>query len=112
MTRAVGAPPTAGLVRGREFIMRRSPLFRLLAQGPGELLLFDPATNAPLRSIAVGKQPHWIAIANGGAQAVVTNEGSNDIAVVDLASGETRTIGQAAGGASGARSQCVFRRPR
>jgi YVTN family beta-propeller protein len=61
-----------------------------VVQGPGELQLFDPATNTPTRAIAVGKQPHWVAAS--GATAVVTNEGSNDIAIVDLASGSTRMV--------------------
>jgi YVTN family beta-propeller protein len=61
-------------------------------QGPGELLLFNPATNAPVRSVAVGKQPHWVATAGDGKKAYVTNEGSNDVTVVDLASGETKSI--------------------
>ncbi len=61
-------------------------------QGPGELLLFNPATNAAVRSVAVGKQPHWVATAGDGKKAYVTNEGSNDITVVDLASGQTKTI--------------------
>jgi YVTN family beta-propeller protein len=62
----------------------------IVVQGPGELLLFDPATQAPLRSIAVGKQPHWMA--SDGKTVWVTNEGSNDLSVVDLASGRTTTI--------------------
>jgi len=62
-----------------------------VVQGPGELALFDPATNAVVKSIAVGKQPHWMASADGRV-VVVTNEGSNDVTVVDLASGTTRTI--------------------
>ncbi len=61
-------------------------------QGPGELLLFDPATNAPLRSIAVGKQPHWVAVSGDGKRAYVTNEGSNDLSVVGLTSGQVTTI--------------------
>jgi YVTN family beta-propeller protein len=64
-----------------------------VVQGPGELMLFDPASHKPLRSIAVGKQPHWQAAANGGKVIYVTNEGSNDVSVVDLASGTTKTIG-------------------
>ncbi|MEO8755164.1 MAG: plastocyanin/azurin family copper-binding protein [Casimicrobiaceae bacterium] len=62
-----------------------------VVQGPGELLLFDPATNAPMRSIAVGKQPHWEASADGKT-IYVTNEGGNDVSVVDLATGQVRTI--------------------
>jgi YVTN family beta-propeller protein len=64
----------------------------VVVQGPGELMLFDPATRKPLRSIAVGKQPHWMAPADGGRTFWVTNEGSNDVSVVDLASGTTKTI--------------------
>src|SRR5664279_1441623 len=63
----------------------------VVVQGPGELLLFDPATQAPLRSVAVGKQPHWMA--SDGKTVWVTNEGSNDVTAVDLASGRTTTIG-------------------
>jgi len=68
----------------------------VVVQGPGELLVFDAATNAPLRSIAVGKQPHWMAATPDG-KIYVTNEGSNDVSVVDLAAGTTSTI--AVGGA-------------
>jgi YVTN family beta-propeller protein len=63
-----------------------------VVQGPGELMLFDPQTKKALRSIAVGKQPHWMAPADGGKTFYVTNEGSNDVSVVDLASGTTKTI--------------------
>ncbi|HTP97821.1 MAG TPA: plastocyanin/azurin family copper-binding protein [Casimicrobiaceae bacterium] len=62
-----------------------------VVQGPGELLLFDPATNAAVKSVAVGKQPHWMASADGKMVAV-TNEGSNDLTLVDLSSGQTKTI--------------------
>jgi YVTN family beta-propeller protein len=64
----------------------------VVVQGPGELLLFDPATNTPVRSVAVGKQPHWATTSADGRTAYVTNEGSNDFTIVDLASGSTRTI--------------------
>jgi YVTN family beta-propeller protein len=63
-----------------------------VVQGPGELQLFDPTTNTPLRAIAVGKQPHWMAATGDGKQVYVTNEGGNDVTVVDLASGKTSTI--------------------
>jgi len=65
----------------------------VVVQGPGELMLFDPATRKPLRSISVGKQPHWMAPADAGKTFYVTNEGSNDVSVIDLASGTTKTIG-------------------
>lgn len=64
----------------------------VVVQGPGELMLFNPATLAPIRSIAVGKQPHWVDILPEGNKVLVTNEGSNDVSVVDLASGQTSAI--------------------
>ncbi len=62
----------------------------VVVQGPGELLLFDPSSQAVLRSVAVGRQPHWMA--SDGKTVWVTNEGSNDVTAVDLASGRTATI--------------------
>lgn len=62
----------------------------IVVQGPGELLTFDPAIQAVLRGFAVGKQPHWQAF--DGKTVWVTNEGSNDVSAVDLASGRTTTI--------------------
>lgn len=62
----------------------------IVVQGPGELLTFDPTSQAPLRAFAVGKQPHWMA--SDGKTVWVTNEGSNDVSAVDLASGKTTTI--------------------
>src|SRR5437764_11214470 len=63
-----------------------------VVQGPGELQLFQPATNTPLRTIAVGKQPHWMSATADGKQIYVTNEGGNDVTIVDLASGKTSAI--------------------
>jgi YVTN family beta-propeller protein len=63
-----------------------------VVQGPGELLLFDPATHKALKSVKVGKQPHWMTVSGDGKTAFVTNEGSNDVSVVDLATGNTRTV--------------------
>jgi YVTN family beta-propeller protein len=62
----------------------------VVVQGPGELLTFDPASQAPGRAFPVGKQPHWMA--SDGKTVWVTNEGSNDVSAVDLASGKTATI--------------------
>jgi YVTN family beta-propeller protein len=70
----------------------RSEFGMIVVQGPGELSLFDPKTNQPTRSIAVGKQPHWAATSADGKTTYVTNEGSNDVTVVDLATGRTATI--------------------
>jgi YVTN family beta-propeller protein len=71
---------------------RGSAFGMVVVQGPGELLLFDPATNKPARSVAVGKQPNWAATSSDGKTAYVTNEGSNDVTVVDLTTGRTATI--------------------
>lgn len=73
-------------------LFRNASIGTVVVQGPGELLLFDPATNTPLRAITVGKQPHWMAATPDGKQVFVTNEGSNDVTVVDLASGTTKSI--------------------
>ncbi|MGE5306620.1 MAG: cytochrome D1 domain-containing protein [Alphaproteobacteria bacterium] len=64
----------------------------VVVQGPGELLLFDPARNKAVRSVSVGKQPHWATASADGKTAYVTNEGSNDVTVVDLKTGRTLTI--------------------
>jgi YVTN family beta-propeller protein len=59
-------------------------------QGPGLLTSFDPATNTVLGTATVGKMPHWQAVTADGKTAFETNEGSNDISVVDLASMSVR----------------------
>jgi YVTN family beta-propeller protein len=79
------SPHIAALFRG-------APFGTVVVQGPGEIQLFDPATNAPVRTVAVGKQPHWIAATADGRTVYVTNEGSNDVTVVELSSGQTKTI--------------------
>jgi YVTN family beta-propeller protein len=55
-------------------------------QGPGLLTSFDPATNTVLGTVNVGTMPHWHAVTSDGQTAYETNEGSNDISVVDLPS--------------------------
>jgi len=62
----------------------------IVVQGSGELLTFDPAKQTALRAFPVGKQPHWMT--SDGKTVWVTNEGSNDVSAVDLASGATTTI--------------------
>ena len=79
------SPHIAGFFRG-------AAAGTAVVQGPGELQLFDPTTNMPLRTIAVGKQPHWMSATGDGREIYVTNEGGNDVTVVDLASGKTSTI--------------------
>jgi YVTN family beta-propeller protein len=57
----------------------------VVAQGPGTLDLFDPATWTATGSIKVGAMPHWIGMTSDGRWAYVTNENSNDVSVIDLA---------------------------
>jgi YVTN family beta-propeller protein len=64
----------------------------IVVQGPGELAQFDPQTNKVTRSITVGKQPHWATVSDDGKTAFVTNEGSNDLAIINLADGKTTTV--------------------
>ena len=73
-------------------LFRGAPSGTVVVQGPGELQLFDPASYALQRAIAVGKQPHWMAATGDGKTIYVTNEGSNDVTVVDLTNGQTKTI--------------------
>ena len=79
------SPHIANLFRG-------APAATVVVQGPGEVMLFDPTSLAVLRSIAVGRQPHWVAASGDGSTLYVTNEGSNDLTIVDLASGATRAV--------------------
>jgi len=56
----------------------------VVSQGPGTLELFDPETYTRTGVIQVGQMPNWIATSADGHTAYVTNEGSNDVTVVDL----------------------------
>jgi DNA-binding beta-propeller fold protein YncE len=53
-------------------VVRGSTLGVVVVQGTRELLLFDLATNKPVRSIGVGKQPHWVAVSSDGKTKVRT----------------------------------------
>lgn len=64
----------------------------VVVQGPGEVMLFDPVARASVRSIGVGKQPHWLDLSADGKKLWVSNEGSNDVSVVDLAGGPMHTV--------------------
>jgi YVTN family beta-propeller protein len=64
----------------------------VVVQGPSEVMLFDPATRAAVRSIGVGKQPHWLDLSADGKKLWVSNEGSNDVSVVNLAGGPVHTV--------------------
>src|SRR5215212_2527495 len=56
------------------------------SQGPGEIDVINPKTDSVSGVVKVGIAPHWAAISADG-QAYVTNEGSNDLSVVDLERG-------------------------
>jgi len=79
------SPHIANLFRG-------AAAATVVVQGPGELMLFDPTSHAVLRSIPVGRQPHWVAASSDGGTMYVTNEGSNDLTIVDLATNSTRSV--------------------
>jgi YVTN family beta-propeller protein len=56
----------------------------VVAQGPGELDLFDPDAYTSTGTVKVGDMPHWIAATTDNHFAYVTNEKSNDVSIVDL----------------------------
>src|SRR5207248_9901271 len=56
----------------------------VVAQGPGELDLFDPDAHTSTGTVKVGDMPHWIAASSDNHFAYVTNEKSNDVSMVDL----------------------------
>jgi YVTN family beta-propeller protein len=59
-------------------------------QGPGLLATIDPVSHTVLGTAQVGAQPHWQAVTDDGTAALETNEGSNDVSVVDLATRAVR----------------------
>jgi YVTN family beta-propeller protein len=54
-------------------------------QGPGLIATIDPVSHTVLGTAKVGTQPHWQAVTDDGKTALETNEGSNDVSIVDLA---------------------------
>lgn len=91
MTDKVVAEVPTGVSPHLAKLYRGATLGAAVVQGPGVLQLFDPITKKQIRAIAVGNQPHWQA-SNDGRKVYVTNEGSNDVTVVDLGTGQTTTI--------------------
>jgi YVTN family beta-propeller protein len=79
------SPHIANLFRG-------APAATVVVQGPGELTFFSPDSHRVLRSVSVGRQPHWVAAAADAGTLYVTNEGSNDLSVIDVASGTVRSV--------------------
>lgn len=56
----------------------------VVAQGPGEVDFIDTQSNVAFFNLPTGQMPHWIAIDSRGTTALVTNEGSNTVSVIDL----------------------------
>ena len=55
-----------------------------ISQTAGELEIYDPSSATIVAQIPTGTMPHWIGLA--GERAYVTNEGDNNLAVIDLKS--------------------------
>src|SRR5262249_17468254 len=51
------------------------------------LEFFDPTRHTVSHTVRVGTNPHWLTVSTDGRTAYVTNEGSQDVSVVDVASG-------------------------
>ena len=69
-----------------------APWRSLAPRGDGHGVLVLPvllATDTSTATVKVGDMPHWIATTSDGQTAYVTNELSNDVSVVDLA---TQTV--------------------
>lgn len=64
----------------------------VVVQGTNALMRFDAATSQPGAAIPVGRQPHWMSFYDQGAAVAVTNEGSDSLSLVDLATGKVRTV--------------------
>jgi YVTN family beta-propeller protein len=64
----------------------------------------NTANNTLARAVLVGKAPHWSASSADGRLAFVTNEGSNDVAVVDV---ESRTVAATIAGENAPRKIAV-----
>ena len=61
----------------------------VVSQGDGALDFVDLARGVVSDAVIVGKMPTWVAVGLDEHTAYVTNEGSDDITVVDL---ESRSI--------------------
>ncbi len=59
----------------------------MVSQKTNQLNIIDPKTNKLVKAVTVGAMPHWIAVDPKGETAWVTNEASNDVSVVDIATG-------------------------
>src|SRR5262249_51720069 len=59
---------------------------------PGRAASIRPGDQQARSQHRSGKQPHWATTSSDGKTVYVTNEGSNDLTVVDLATGQTKTV--------------------
>src|SRR5207245_11309246 len=57
-----------------------------VVHGSVDLSMLHAANTKLAGGVAVGKAPHWATSTSDGRTAFVSNEGSNDVVVVDLAS--------------------------
>jgi len=58
----------------------------IVSQTAGDLELIDSSTDAVVGKVPTGKLAHWITPLVGGTSAYVTNEGDNNVVLVDYAS--------------------------
>jgi len=69
-----------------------------VSQTAGELDFIDPASSTIVNRVATGTMPHWIAPSTDGRAVYVTNEGDDNLVVVDLATHavtKTLSVGKA-----------------
>ena len=56
----------------------------MVVQGPGELAVVNPEDNAVIGGVMSVRSGAWVAATADGKTAYVTNEGSNDVSIVDV----------------------------
>jgi len=72
---------------------RRTGLVFVSTELPDQLLILDPRQDLVLRSLATsGLTSHMVALGSGSRWAFVSNSGSNNVAAVDVATGEVKLI--------------------
>jgi len=65
----------------------------VVSQTAGDLEFIDVAVSSVVASVPTGKLAHWITLSSDGTSAYVTNEGDNNVVIVDLDQRQvTRTI--------------------
>lgn len=84
-TYTLGTPIASG---GSPHDVRATPdgKFELVvSQTAGDLEFIDVATNIVAATVPTGKLAHWITLSSNATSAYVTNEGDNNVVIVDLA---------------------------